>query len=79
MSKLHTDLEVLVTPLDPAKDRLDGSYPTIHFIEQIPKLLVSQADYDRVQALLGTDPSGRRITMSPAEDGVRIRIRLVSS
>lgn len=77
MSTLNPDLEVMVTPLDPAKDLLNGTYPALVFDDF--RLLLSRADLAKLQALVGTDLSGRRIMLAQADDGVRIRIRLVPS
>jgi hypothetical protein len=76
--KLHPELEVLVTPLE-AKDKLLGPTVTIH-LQGCPRLLVSEEDFAKVQALLGSDMSGRQVMLAPAEDDdVRISIRLVPS
>lgn len=79
MNELHPDREVLVTPLDPRKDDLAGTYPMINF-PGVGRLLMSPEDFAKLQLLLGSaDLIGRTVELSPAEDGVRICVRMVAS
>ena len=52
---------------------------SLNFVGQDKALAVSKADYEQICELLGSDPTGREIILSPSETSGLVRISPVEN